>query len=32
MKEFVELMTKDNVYFRTLKIPGNSGEGRHYFE
>jgi hypothetical protein len=30
--EFVELMTKDNVHFRTLKIPGNDGKGRKYFE
>ena len=30
--EFIDLMTKDNVYFRTLKIDGTFGKARTHFE
>ena len=30
--KFVELMTKDNVHFRTLKLNGAFGQPRNHFD
>jgi hypothetical protein len=32
MGDFVELMTKDNVHFRTLKLNGAFGQARRHFD
>ncbi len=32
INQFIDLMTKDNIYFRTLKIDGAFGKARTHFE